>query len=403
LIGVADGSYDWVQAPKICGTGWILCDRMSLRKLAGSFTEVSSSASSFCGEMLGLCAMHFLVLALEELVQFGSSNMCISCDNEVAVKRANNRPRRVKPRWACGDILRSFRNTRLLIRTHLTFQYVQSHMDDHVSWECMSLEEQLNCQCDCLAKDAVHARMNQVNPPLINYTLPRELVSLRIKGEKITGDPSDCIRQSIGRCQAKQFLLSSRQWSSQQFEAVDWDCLHLVLSRKSTGFRLWLSKQTSNFCATGVQMVRCKMSDDDRCPSCWKQKERADHLCRCSSAAWSDMLDVAVDALCCWMEKDNRTHPELRYWLPKYICGRGTLSFSELGQYSPEMQCLASSQDLIGWRNFMEGRISCCFFEVQQSHLSSGHARMNASDWVQQLILKVLHMTHGQWILHNFI
>jgi hypothetical protein len=111
LIGVADGSYDRKRAPRACGTGWILCDRVSRHKLAGSFVEVSSSASSFRGEMLGLCAMHFLILALEELTSWHKSLVTVSCDNEVAVNRANGCTRRVKPRWACSDILRSFRNT----------------------------------------------------------------------------------------------------------------------------------------------------------------------------------------------------------------------------------------------------------------------------------------------------
>jgi hypothetical protein len=358
LIGVADGSYDRVRAPRICGTGWILCNRLTRRTLAGSFTEVSSSASSFRGEMLGLCAMHFLCLALEEVSACVSSQVTISCDNVVAVNRANARTRRVKPRWACADILRSFRNIRPLLQTELVFKYVQSHMDDLVSWDKLSLEEQLNCQCDKLAKDAVRARRLVSEDRPIDYTLPKELVSVKVLGEKITGDPSHILRQLIGRVQAKSFFINQKKWSERQFEEVAWEHLHMVLSRKGTGFRLWLAKQTSDFCATGVQMVRCRMADDSRCPSCWKPRERADHLCKCPSEARTQLLESAVDGLCRWMESDDRTDPELCYWLPRYIRGRGALSFTELGTFSNRMEAAAQSQDLIGWRRFMEGRVS---------------------------------------------
>ena len=56
------------------------------------------------------------------------------------------------------------------------------------------------------------------------------------------------------------------------------------------------------------------------------------------------------------MEKDNNTDPELRYWIPKYIQGRGQLRFSELGRMSTDVEQVARDQDIIGWRNFMEGR-----------------------------------------------
>ena len=403
LIGVADGSYDRVRAPRVCGTGWILCDSLSRRKLAGSFTEVSSSASSFRGEMLGLCAMHVLVRAIETQCYLLSSSMTISCDNEVAVRRATATPRRIKPRWACGDILRSFRNIRPLIRTNLAFKYVRSHMDDHVPWDQMSLEEQLNCQCDRLAKDAVNACLARKETTNTIYTLPCELVYVTAENEKVTGDPSHLLRLSISRRHAKVFLMEHRQWSPPQFDAVDWNHLHAVLHGKSTSFRLWLTKQHSNFCATGVQMVRCKMSEDDRCPSCWNRHERADHLCKCPSAARSELLDESVDDLIRWMSQDEKTDPEVLYWLPKYIRGRGALVFAELGGMSRRMTSFAHSQDLIGWRNFMEGRVSNHLFSIQQDHLSPGIARMNASDWMKKLITKVLHMTHAQWLLRNFM
>ncbi len=57
------------------------------------------------------------------------------------------------------------------------------------------------------------------------------------------------------------------------------------------------------------------------------------------------------------MEKDNNTDPELRYWIPKYIQGRGQLRFSELGRMSTDVEQVARDQDIIGWRNFMEGRV----------------------------------------------
>ncbi len=57
------------------------------------------------------------------------------------------------------------------------------------------------------------------------------------------------------------------------------------------------------------------------------------------------------------MARDNKTDPEILYWIPKYILMRGVKSLSDLGIMSPQFKALAHSQDLIGWRDFTEGYI----------------------------------------------
>ena len=81
---------------------------------------------------------------------------------------------------------------------------------------------------------------------------------------------------------------------------------------------------------------------------------------------------------------------------------RGAKNMAELGCMSPQMSQLAKSQDIIGWKNFMEGRISRHFFDMQNEYLTTGNHRINAEQWSRQLISKILHITHSQWIFRNF-
>jgi len=103
------------------------------------------------------------------------------------------------------------------------------------------------------------------------------------------------------------------------------------------------------------------------------------------------------------MEKDNNTDPELRYWVPKYIRGRGQIGFCELGRMSSDVGEVARDQDIIGWRNFMEGRICLKFGDIQHVHLSSSDSLLNTDTWMRMFISKLLHITHSQWILRNFM
>jgi hypothetical protein len=62
---------------------------------------------------------------------------------------------------------------------------------------------------------------------------------------------------------------------------------------------------------------------------------------------------------------------------------------------------LAHHRDLIGWDNFMEGKISKFFATVQHVHLLSASSLMTSFDWSHHFISKLLHITHGQWIYRN--
>jgi hypothetical protein len=73
------------------------------------------------------------------------------------------------------------------------------------------------------------------------------------------------------------------------------------------------------------------------------------------------LLIENVNELTEWMARDNRTNPEILYWIPKYILMRGDKPFSEMGTMSPQFKALAHSQHLIGWRDLTEGYISTHF------------------------------------------
>ena len=403
LIGCTDGSYNGKRSTTHSSAGWILYDTTSELKLAGSFCEYSPGASSYRGEMLGLCALQLILLALDMwYTPHSSQPLTIYCDNEKAGERAQEEHRRIKPGWSCSDVLRSFRDARGILRLQLNFAHVSAHMDDVLTWDQLSLAEQLNCMCDALAKEALDRGICDKYSDTTNM-LPRELAAVIFSDGKATSDPADLLRTELGTREARRFLTHEMSWTPQQFDLVAWKHLHNTLQSKPLAFRIWLAKQHSGFCATGMMMKRCNQSDDDRCPSCWKRRERAEHLCICPSAARSALLEESVRDLEQWMEKNDNTDPELRYWIPKYIRGRGRLKFSELGRMSTDVEAAARDQDIIGWRNFMEGRVCSQFAHTQHVHLSNSESLLNTDTWMRIFISKLLHMSHSQWILRNFM
>ena len=121
----------------------------------------------------------------------------------------------------------------------------------------------------------------------------------------------------------------------------------------------------------------------------------------CSDDNCTRLLVESVNELTTWMSQDNKTDPEILYWIPNYILMRGHKPLSMIGFMSPQFKALATSQDLIGWRDFTEGHISTHFYAIQTFHLAMSSSYLNREDWTKQFISKILQITHSQWIFWN--
>ena len=72
-----------------------------------------------------------------------------------------------------------------------------------------------------------------------------------------------------------------------------------------------------------------------------------------------------------------------------------------VGNITRRLYPLAQSQDLIGWRRFMEGMISKEITGIQKSYLALSSYHLNIERWTTGLITKLLELTHGKWLYRN--
>jgi hypothetical protein len=108
--------------------------------------------------------------------------------------------------------------------------------------------------------------------------------------------------------------------------------------------------------------------------------------------------------------QSSTTHPELLFWLPKYLLARGRSSFEQLPSFAPataeltfssQMKAIALGQDKIGWTHFLEGKVTGHIRPLQQMFLKTQKARINGQDWIKQLITRLIKISHTQWIVRN--
>jgi hypothetical protein len=247
-IWCTDGSFDRLALPDVSSAGWVVFDPETKHHIMGSFYEVSgATAGSYRGELLGLAALHLLAVAIVELFGDIPIKNKLYCDNERALAKAKLFRRRIPPASKHGDILRLLRNIRPLLMQVFEYNHVYGHAEKHKHKSEFTLVESLNSYCDhlaCLGRQRAIGSTRDITTQL----LPREKIALFLDAQKQTSDISDPARYFISKANAQKFYIEELGWTSEQFEAVDWDALHWTLSKKKLMYSLWLSKQASKFC-----------------------------------------------------------------------------------------------------------------------------------------------------------
>ena len=155
LACAADGSYN-PALPTLSGAGFVLMCTRSGHYISGNFFEMSSAASSFRRELLGLLAIFLILLAVKEyyLQQSNRTNQIV-CDNKAAIYRFKCRTRRIAPGQKNADILHIHRTITSRFHNTHTIEHVHAHQDDNIQFANLSIAAKLNTICDSLAKEAV--------------------------------------------------------------------------------------------------------------------------------------------------------------------------------------------------------------------------------------------------------
>jgi hypothetical protein len=398
-VWVTDGSYNREKAPTVSGAGWVLHCTRSGHRLRGSFYEVSPFASSYRAELLGLLAVHTLATAFASYFNLGTPSSEICCDSRGALSRSGEIVKRVPSGSSNADVQRCLRNCKLVGQHFFEYTWVESHQDKIKPWDELILRQQFNCICDAMAKSAVWRALPLPHRDAVHQQLPFERASVIVDGVKQTTSAADALRFSLAKQQASHFYTAELGWTAGNFNAVGWEELDAALSNKPQMYKQWLAKQASGFCGTQRMVSRWNDARDDRCPDCGLQETSA-HILHCPARERTQLLHDQADDLSDWLA-DHDTHPDINYWLPRYIKLRGARQLSSFSELSPGIRRFAEAQDSIGWRNFMEGKIAKELFSVQRRHLAGISSRTTPASWAKQVVSHVLHISHSQWLFRN--
>ena len=123
-----------------------------------------------------------------------------------------------------------------------------------------------------------------------------------------------------------------------------------------------------------------------------------------NESVWVDALYQSINLLDKWL-KNVDTHTQLHKYILQYAKVRGGISMTDvLHGTDRKYSKLAVSQYLIGWRSFMEGRISKDILAIKKEYLALRGARgtpTTPTSWAKGLIVCMMEITYGQWLYQN--
>ena len=225
LTLVTDGSYIREICPGLCSAAFILeCSEKSGR-IIGSFPEASPAANAYRGELLGLMAMHLILLAANKVWPDLRGNATMYSDCMGALGRiANLPPHRIPSKCKHSDILKNVLVNCASLTFTVKYKHVKAHQDDQDEYSKLERPAQLNCLCDGMAKGVVWELADEKFPQ--QKMFPLEPVAVFIGKDKLTSDMAGELRFWMQKQIAEDVFHQLGLMSPQQFEEVAWRQVH---------------------------------------------------------------------------------------------------------------------------------------------------------------------------------
>lgn len=404
---VTDGSYKPLVSRELGAAAWqfecsltgaVCCGEV---QTSGQPHEVNPYRSELQGIHTGLLG----ILAFCQFHDISQGSFKVGCDCESGYKLAAKRGLVVPVGIKHSDLIRAIRMVVSKLKDRsitVEFFHIDGHQDDYVEFDDLDRPSQINVLMDTAAK----ARIDRMAAGPITHPPDRiqfEGWSCHVQGIKMTSDATRSILRVIHAGPMIDYLSSERRnrMSAEAFPLVDWMAVGDAMSKSPPLFRMWASKHNSRYCGVGHMQHIWGFWDHDRCPCCQQPDETTTHLLLCPHAGMTLTWQIEVDTVKEWLEQVD-THEDIITCLSDALTARDT-DHSFLLDCPQSCLEAAWEQEEIGWQNFVEGKLSKTWRDMQEVHYASIGSQRTASAWATGLVTRLLEAVHNMWLYRNAV
>jgi hypothetical protein len=197
-------------------------------RIIGSFKEALKAANAYRGELLGLMAIHLILVSVNRLHKSLSGKAKVVSDCLGALGRiVHLPPYRIPSRCRHSDILKNILVNCRNLTFSVHYSHVKAHQDDKTLFERLSRSLQLNCMCDNLAKLCLSD--GKTAPRGSRLLFPLEPIGISVGGEKLSSETGQLLQFHAHRQLARTFFHQKGILMQDTFNKVDWEAVHRVL------------------------------------------------------------------------------------------------------------------------------------------------------------------------------
>ena len=220
-------------------------------------------------------------------------------------------------------------------------------------------------------------------------TLPISEVS-RTGENKLSSDATESLRFWVHKQMAEKTFHHLKIFSPHQFQEVAWRQVYDALCDAPRMFQVFACKQVTDTAGVNVNLAKCMPQQDTGCPSCGQEAEICHHILCCEEEGRVAALNCTIDLMDSWLQKVG-TDSSLRRCLVKFARMRGGDSMAHItwGK-GARFEKLARSMDSIGWRRYMEGRVSSEILGIQSDFVDFGRCSISLDIRAKGLVMKLL-------------
>jgi hypothetical protein len=246
---VADGSYMPHIQTDLCSTTFFFECTAGRGRLVGSFAEFLTTSSAYRGKLLGLMAVHLILLGINELDPTLAGKVTVYLDCKGALDKVEGLPPGHLPaKCKHSDILKNILVNCANLSFAVMFEHIEAHQDDRMNFHHLSRPAQLNCAVDAGAKRRLLEADAMEQPVWWKFHL--EPIVCYVEKNKMTTDTGDAIQFWAQRQSAREALVDGKVLYEHQFNLIAWEAVCAGLHGVPQMFQLWACKQVWDIAGT---------------------------------------------------------------------------------------------------------------------------------------------------------
>jgi hypothetical protein len=210
------------------------------------------------------------------------------CDNKWCIDALSN------PHDAMDELGRAegalIKATRTLLRefTSITLHHIYGHQDDTLTYDDLTMESQLNVDCDTEAKE----QMRKSTLSGRTEAEPGTGAMLYLGDDMVTSHMAEQIQYAGQAPQMFQYIRDRFEWTDQQCTAINWKGIGVAKKRLTRPKSHRTTQMMYGWLNVGHQKV--KLEQDGLCPCCGQEEETQLHLYRCTNPKMRESLASGI-------------------------------------------------------------------------------------------------------------